>query len=72
VDSRATNHVCNMMQRFQLTKELDEGNIYLILGDDTRVPVHSSGIVELYINFKCFYIIRLSKYIPSYTCIYLL
>jgi hypothetical protein len=54
VDLRAPNHVCNMMQRFQLTKELDEGNIYLILGDDTRVPVHSSGIFELYINFKCF------------------
>jgi hypothetical protein len=43
-----------MMQGFQVTKELDEGKIYLTLGDGTRVPVHSSGIVELYINLSVF------------------
>jgi hypothetical protein len=54
MDSMATNHVYNMIQRFQVTKELDEGKIYLTLGVETRVPVHSSGIAELYINLSVF------------------
>jgi hypothetical protein len=54
VDSGSTNHVCNSLQGFQETRRLNEGEMYLTLGDGTRVPVHSIGIIKLYyINRPC-------------------
>jgi transposase InsO family protein len=52
VDSGSTNHVCNSLQGFQETRRLNEGEMYLTLGDGTRVPVHSIGIMKLYFNSK--------------------
>jgi hypothetical protein len=52
VDSRSTNHMCNLLQRFQVTRQLNEGEMYLTMGDGTRIPVNSVGIMRLYFNSR--------------------
>ena len=32
IDSKATNHVCNSLQRFHLRRRLNDGDMYLTLG----------------------------------------
>jgi hypothetical protein len=64
VDSGSTNHVCNSLQGLQVTRRLDEGEMYLTLGDGTKVPVHSIGIVKLCFNSK-FLILSNCLYVPN-------
>jgi hypothetical protein len=52
VDSRSTNHVCNSLQGFRVTRQLNEGEMHLTLGDGTMVHAHSIGIVELYFESR--------------------
>ena len=48
VDIGATNHVCNSLQGFQKTKRLDKGEIYLLMGDTSRVAAVAVGVVTLH------------------------
>ena len=43
----ATNHVCNYLQGFQETRQLANGEIYLWLGDTSRVAAVVVGVVSL-------------------------
>jgi hypothetical protein len=52
VDSGSTNNASNSLQGFQVTGQLNEGEMHLTLGDGMMVPVHSIGIVELYFESK--------------------
>jgi hypothetical protein len=65
VDLRPTNHVCNSLQRFRVTRQLNEGEMYLTLGDGTMVPVHSIGIVELYFESRVLILTNIYMY-PTY------
>ena len=48
VDTGATNHVCNSLQEFQKTRRLANGEIYLWLGDTSRVAAKAVGEVSLH------------------------
>lgn len=41
-----------MLQGFQVTKNLSEGEMYLTPGDGTSVPVHSMGVVYLHFGLR--------------------
>lgn len=47
VDTGATNHVCNSLQGFQRTRMLRDGEIYVFMGDATKVVVVVVGVVTL-------------------------
>ena len=48
VDTGATNHVYNSLQGFQETRRLVEGEIYLLMGDTSRVAAVAVGVVTLH------------------------
>ena len=48
MDTGATNHVCNSLQGFQETRRLAEGEIYLLMGDTSRVVAIAVGVVTLH------------------------
>ena len=43
VDTGATNYVCNSLQGFQETKQLSDGEIYLHMGNSTKVLATAVG-----------------------------
>ena len=65
MDTGATNHVCNSLQGFQKTRRLVEGEIYLWLGDTSKVAVVAVGVVSL--HFPRSKILRLEDflYVPN-------
>jgi hypothetical protein len=44
VDTGATNHVCNLLQRFQETWRLSDEEIYLHMGSATKVAAVAVGV----------------------------
>ena len=65
VDTEATNHVCNSLQRFQETRQLSDGEIYLLMGDATRVAAVAIGDVSLSFSRDRTLILRDCLYVPS-------
>ncbi|MBE2321140.1 DDE-type integrase/transposase/recombinase, partial [Solirubrobacter sp. CPCC 204708] len=65
VDTGATNHVCNSLQGFQETRQLSDGEIYLHMGNATRVAAVAVG--NIYLNFgrDRFLILKDCLYVPS-------
>ena len=56
VDTGATNHVCNSLQGFQETKQLGEGESYVLLGDSTRLSVIAVGNFTIHLsNNRCLF-----------------
>ena len=49
VDTEATNHVCNSLQGFQETRQLSDGEIYLHIGNATKMGAVAVG--DYYLNF---------------------
>ncbi|KAL4599345.1 hypothetical protein ACB092_11G120000 [Castanea dentata] len=47
VDSGCTNHICNSLQRFQETRKLNEGELFLTLADGSKIPVEAIGVFNL-------------------------
>ena len=47
IDSRTIDHTCNLLQRFQHRRRLDEGEMQLILAYATRIFVQVVGDVTL-------------------------
>ena len=47
MDTGATNNVCNSLQGFDKIKRLAKGEIYLLMGDTSRVTVVAVGVVTL-------------------------
>ena len=47
VDTGATNHVCNSLQGFKKTRRLAEGEIYLWLGDTSKMVAVAVGVMSL-------------------------
>ena len=65
VDTRATNHVCNSLQGFQVTKRLAKGKIYLLMGDTSRVIAVAVGVVTLHFEEDKFLVLSDCLYVPS-------
>ena len=47
VDSGCTNHIYNSLQGFQETRKLNEGELFLTLGDRSRILVVAVGVFNL-------------------------
>ncbi|KAG8381639.1 hypothetical protein BUALT_Bualt06G0142500 [Buddleja alternifolia] len=75
VDSGSTNHICNMLQGFQLTRQLSDGDMYLLMGDSTSVPVVAIGLVSLYFENRvlllkdCLYVPSIRRNLISVSCL---
>ena len=65
VDTGATNHVCNSLQGFQETRRLSDGEIYLHMGNATRVAAVAVGNVLLNFSSDRSLILRDCLYVPS-------
>ena len=65
MDTGATNHVCNSLQGFQETRRLADGDIYLWLGDTSRVA--TKAVVEVSLDFggNKVLILRDCLYVPN-------
>ena len=74
VDTGATNHVCNSLQGFQETRRLTDGEIYLWLGDTSRVAAKTVGEVSLYFGHKvlvlkdCLYVPQIRRNLIFVSC----
>ena len=47
VDSGCTNHICNSLQRFQETRKLNKGELFLTLVDGSKIPIVTIGVFNL-------------------------
>ena len=65
VNTGATNHVCNSLQGFQETRRLSDGEIYLHMGNATRVAAVAVGNVLLNFSSDRSLILRDCLYVPS-------
>ena len=65
VDTGATNHVCNSLQGFQETRQLSDGEVYLHMGNATKVAVVAVG--DYYLNFgrDKYLLLKDCLYVPS-------
>ena len=76
VDTGATNHVCNSLQGFQESKRLAEGEIYLLMGDTSRVAavvvrvvtLHFGGGKKLVLS-DCLYVPGVRRNLVSVSCL---
>ena len=50
VDTGATNHLRNSLQGFEETKQLGEGERYVLLGDSTRLSVIAVGKFTIHLS----------------------
>ena len=65
VDTGATNHVCNSLQGFQETRRLADEEIYLWLGNTSRVAAKTVGEVSLYFGGNKVLILKDCLYVPN-------
>jgi hypothetical protein len=66
VDTGATDHVCNSLQGFQRTRMLRDGEIYVLMGDATKVPVVAVGIITLIFGDDRILVLNNCLYVPSF------
>ena len=64
VDSRCTNHICNVLQRFQDTRRLNEGEMFLTLVDGSKIPVVAFEVFNLCFGSKVL-ILEDCLYVPN-------
>ena len=76
MDTGATNHVCNSLQGFQETRRLAKGEIYLLMGDTSRVAAVAVGVVTLYFKggkflalVDCLYVPGVKRNLVSVSCL---
>ena len=65
VDTGATNHVCNSLQGFQKTWRLVDGEIFLLLGDTSRVVAEAVGEVSLHFGGHKVLVLKDCLYVPN-------
>ena len=76
VDTWATNHVYNSLQGFQETRRLAKGEIYLLMGDTSRVVAVAVGVVTLHFEGDkvlvlddCLYVLDVRRNLVSVFCL---
>ena len=65
VDTGATNHVCNSLQGFQETRQLSDGEIYLHMGNATKVAAIVVGDYYLKFGRDRYLLLKDCLYVPS-------
>ena len=65
VDTGVTNHVCNSLQGFQKVRRLAEGEIYLWLGDTSKVAAVAVGVVSLHFPRGKILVLQDYMYVPN-------
>ena len=64
VDSRCTNHICNVLQGFQETRRLNEGEMFLTLANRRKIPIVAFGVFNLCFGSKVL-ILEDCLYVPN-------
>ncbi|ONK56286.1 uncharacterized protein A4U43_C10F6140 [Asparagus officinalis] len=65
LDSGATHHICNSLQRFQVSRQLEEGKISLSLGSEAKVLTVAVGVIRLCFQNNNVLILNNALYVPS-------
>jgi len=65
IDSAATHHICNSLQGFQVSRQLDDGEISLSLGSEARVSAVAVGVVRLCFQNNKVLILNNALYVPT-------
>ena len=65
VDTGATNHVCNSLQGFQETRQLSDGEIYLHMGNATKVAAVAVGDLHLSFGRDRILVLKNCLFVPS-------
>ena len=65
VDTEATNHICNFLHGFHQICQLSNGEIYVFLGDSTRVLAVAVGDISIYFGRDMILILKDSLYVLS-------
>ena len=65
VDTGVTNHICNSLQGFQKTRRLAKGEIYLLMGDTSRVAIVAVRVVTLHFEGGKFLVLDDCLYVPG-------
>ena len=65
IDSAATHHICNLLQGFQVSRQLDDGDISLTLGSEARVSAVAVGVVRLVFPNNKILVLNNALYVPS-------
>ena len=67
VDSGATNHICNSLQEFQVTRKLSEGEHTLRVSTGAVVSARAIGVVYLYFRNNKHLVLNNCYYVPDIT-----
>ena len=59
-----TNHICNILQGFQETRKLNEGELFLTLADGSIIPVVAVGVFNLCFDSRVL-ILQYCLYVPN-------
>ena len=65
IDTGVTNHICNSLQGFHQTRQLSDGEIYIFLGDGTRISAVAVGDVNISFGRDRILVLKDSLYIHS-------
>ena len=65
IDSAATHHICNSLQGFQVSRQLEEGQISLSLGSAARVSAVAVGVVRLSFRNNNILVLNNALYVPN-------
>ncbi|MBM0273880.1 hypothetical protein JNZ24_10670, partial [Streptococcus suis] len=65
IDSGVTHHICNSLQGFQVSRQLDDGEISLTLGSKARVSAVAVGVIRLVFPNNKILVLNNALYVPS-------
>ena len=65
IDSAATHHICNSLQGFQVSRQLEDREISLSLGLEAKVSAVAMGVVRLVFQNNNILILNNALYMPN-------
>ena len=65
LDTGSPSHICNSLQRLQVSQRFESDERFLIVGDGNKVPVLALGIVKLSLE-SCNIILNEYHYCPAF------
>jgi len=65
IDSAATHHICNSLQGFQVSRQLDDGEISLSLGSAAKASAVAVGVVRLMFENNKILVLNNALYVPT-------
>jgi len=65
IDSAATHHICNSLRGFEVSRQLDDGEISLSLGSAAKASAVAVGVVRLIFENNKILVLNNALYVPT-------